>query len=585
VTGWAVWRLPPALRWYVTGVVAVAVAAAGAAGARTSWRAHDVVVFAALACFGALAIELTRDVTEPAGLIKTVHGIWQIPMALLLPPAYCLAAPVITFTLIQVRVHRTIVHRQVFSAAASGLSLAAASAIFHAVVIPASRLPLWLLAAVVTALVWLVVNKALVMTAGWLSDRTVSVRDRVFSREPLINDMCEIATGVLLAGALALAWTLAGAAALLLLLPALPLVIILQRAFRHAQLQSAARLDADTGLLNAAAWRAEATVHLAQAQRTGAAVAVALADLDHCRAVNDTYGWQAGDAVLGAVAATLRAGLRPYDLIGRFGDDEFAVLLPGTTAAEALQVGDRLRRSLAAQTTPTGPDHQPLHVTMSMGIAATSDPGSRDLTDLLAAATRALWQAKTAGRDRVCLSADSAGADEPGFAVRQEVEGPASSREDIVAARRELGARLATMRTEAGLTQAELARRAGYSRSAIANAESGQAMSASFWARVDRALGAAGELVAACNRIEASVAAARRQADRQAWMERDEAAGPGVAGAIPEAGGRAVQDSACPRCGLALMVTTQVIATVIPQITEADPGSALPDPFRERPAG
>jgi diguanylate cyclase (GGDEF)-like protein len=335
-------------------------------------------------------------------------------------------------------------------------------------------------------------------------------------------------------------------------------------------LQSAVRLDAGTGLLNAAAWRAEAVVQLAQAQRTGAAVAVALADLDHCRAVNDTHGWQAGDAVLGAVAATLRTGLRPYDLIGRFGDDEFAILLPGTTAAEALQVGDRLRRSLAAQTTPTGPGRQPVHVTMSIGIAATSDPGSRDLTDLLAAATRALWQAKSAGRDRVCVSADSARAGEPGPGG-PEVEGPANSREQIATARRELGIQLATLRTEAGLTQIELARRAGYSRSAIANAENGQAMSASFWASVDRAAGAGGRLVDTHARIEASVAAARRRATRQAWVERAEAAGPGVAGAIPEDGSRAVQDSACPRCGLALTVTTQVIATVIPQIPGLDP--------------
>gem|GEM_PF-972933 len=576
MTSWEVWRLPLALRWYVAGVVVVAAAVAGAAAARTSWRPGDAVLFTALACFGAVALELTRRVSEPAGLIKDVHGIWQLPMVLLLPPVYSLIAPVITFTLLQARTHRTIAHRQVFSAAAAGLSLAAASAVFHVAAMPASRPALWLLAAGGTAVVWTAASKTLVMTAVWLSDRTVSVRDRLLTREPLLNDMCEIATGVLLAGALA------GVGALLLL-PALPLVIILQRAFRHAQLVSAARIDAGTGLLNAAAWREEAAVQLAQAQRTGAAVAVALADLDHCRAVNDTHGWQAGDAVLSAVAATLRVGLRPYDLIGRLGADEFAILLPDTTAGEAFLVGDRLRRTLAAQTTPTGPGRQPVHVTMSIGIAGASDPGSRDLTDLLWAAEEALRQAKTAGRDRVCLSAGSAGDDEPGPGGGPEVEGPASSSEDIATARRELGIQLASLRTQAGLTQLELARRAGYSRSAIANAESGQAMSASFWARADRAVGAGGRLADVHARIEASIAAAKRQADRQAWVERDEAAGSGAAGAIPENGARAVQDSACPRCGLPLTVTTQVVATVIPQITEADRGSAVPDPGRERP--
>jgi diguanylate cyclase (GGDEF)-like protein len=578
VTGWEVWRLPAALRWYVTGVVVAAAAAAGATAAWTSWRPGDAVLFAAMACFGAVALELTRRVTEPAGLIKDVHGIWQLPMMLLLPPVYSLIAPVITFTLLQARTRRTIAHRQVFSAAAAGLSLAAASAVFHAVAVPASRAPLWLVAAGGTAVVWSAVSKALVMTAVWLSDRTVSVRDRLFSREPLINDLCEIATGVLLAGALA-------GVGVLLLLPALPLVIILQRAFRHGQLVSAARIDADTGLLNAAAWRAEAAVQLAQAQRTGVPVAVALADLDHFQAVNDTHGWQAGDAVLGAVARTLHTGLRTYDLVSRFGADKFVIFLPGTTAGEALQVTDRLRRTVAAQTTPTGPGRQPVHVTVSIGVAATSYPGSRDLTDLLAAATGALWQAKQAGRDRVCLSADSGGVDQADPGSGPGVEGPVSSPEDIAAAWRALGTQLATLRDEAGLTQLELAKLAGYSRSRVANAESGQARSAGLWAGLDHALRAGGHLVEARARIEASVAAARQQAKRQAWVERAEAAGPGVAGAIPEDGTRAVQDSACPGCGLPLVVATQVIATVIPRISEADLGSAIPDPRRERPGG
>ena len=132
MTGWALWRLPPALRWYVTGVIAAGFAATLTAVALTSWHAHDMWLFAALACFGVAAVELTRGTSVPAGLIKDVYGVWQLPIALLLPPVYCLAAPIATFAMLQLRTRRTVAHRQVFSAAASGLSLAAASAVFHA---------------------------------------------------------------------------------------------------------------------------------------------------------------------------------------------------------------------------------------------------------------------------------------------------------------------------------------------------------------------------------------------------------------------------------------------------------------------
>jgi diguanylate cyclase (GGDEF)-like protein len=548
-------------------VIAGAATATGVAVWRTIWRPSDVLLFAALATFGAAAIELSRRTTEPAGLIKDVHGIWQLPMALLLPPAYCVAAPVITFTLLQMRTRRTIVHRQVFSAAANGLSLGAAAVAFRAIGVPAAHPALWLLAAVATAVVWSAANKTLVMTAVWVSDRTVSVRDRLFSREPLFNDTCEITTGVLLAGALA-------GIGLFLLPLAFPLVFILQRSLRHAQLRSQARLDADTGLLNAAAWRAEAIVHLADAQRTGAPIAVALADLDHCHDLTAAHGWRAGDVVLGMVAATLKAGLRSSDLIGRFGGEEFAILLPSTTHADAVLVTDRLRRSLAAQTSPAGPDGQPVHVTISIGIAAIANVGDRDITDLLLAADTALTKAKTAGRDRVCLFSDGAehqtdtrDEDDAGMLVR--------GREEITAALCELGAELARLRDEAGLTQQQLAERTGYGRSTLAHAEGGRPMKVDFWTAMDRALNSGRTLARAHGRIEAAVTAERRQATRRAWIARAESAELGVAGGIQEDGAVAVQDGACPSCGEPIIFATHVITTTMPPTSRADPSHLL----------
>jgi diguanylate cyclase (GGDEF)-like protein len=362
--------LPRGLRCYVLVVIAAAAAAAGVATALTGWRASDGWLFAVFVCFGAAAVELTRRTTVMAGLNKDVHGIWQLPIALLLPPVYCLVAPVATFALLQLRTKRTIAHRRVFSAAAAGC-----------------------------ALLWSVIDNSLVMMAVRAADRTVSVRRQLLSREPLLNDLCEISAGLMLAGAAAVSWAL--------ILPALPLVIVLQRSFRHAQLLSQARVDAKTGLLNAAAWRTEAAVQLAHAQRTGSPLAVAIADLDHFKAINDTYGHLAGDAALAAAADILRGQLRPYDLIGRFGGEEFSILLPNASTAEAVQVAERLRATLAREPLPGAHSHDPLQITVSIGVAATEHPADRDLTDLLAAADAALYQAKSDGRNAVRLSGDT----------------------------------------------------------------------------------------------------------------------------------------------------------------------------------
>jgi diguanylate cyclase (GGDEF)-like protein len=407
VTGWAVWSLPRGLRSYVLGVIVTAAAAVAAAATVTAWRASDGLLFALLVCFGAVAVELTRRTAESAGLAKDVHGIWQLPIALLLPPVYCLVAPVATVALLQVRTRRTVAHRRVFTAAANGLSLGAASVAFHAL---RSHLPwialtsgpralVWVLAAAGCALLWSVVNKTLVMTAVKTADRTISVREQLLAREPLLNDLCELSAGLMLAGAATVSWAL--------ILPALPLVIVLQRSFRHAQLLSQARVDAKTGLLNAAAWRTEAAVQLAHAQRTGSPLAVAIADLDHFKAINDTYGHLAGDAALAAAADILRGQLRPYDLIGRFGGEEFSILLPNASTAEAVQVAERLRATLAREPLPGAHSHDPLQITVSIGVAATEHPADRDLTDLLAAADAALYQAKSDGRNAVRLSGDT----------------------------------------------------------------------------------------------------------------------------------------------------------------------------------
>jgi diguanylate cyclase (GGDEF)-like protein len=536
VTEWAVWRLPAALRLYVCGVIAAAIAVAGWTAALTSWHARDGLLFGLLTGFGVMVVELSRRSAppEPAGLIKDVIAAWLLPTAILLPAVYGLAASALTFTLLQARTRRTIPHRRVFSAAAYGLTSAAISAGFHALPVTPGRTLWWLLAATVAAAAWLMASTALTGTAVWLSDRTVSLRRELFGTAPLLNDVCELAAGVLVAA-------LAGVS-LVLLLPALPLVVVLQRSFRAVQLDT--RRDSLTGLLGPVAWRSETEVQFARAQRTGSPLIIGIVHLD---LTGDHRGPLARDAALAAAAATVCASLRPYDLTGRMGH-QLVFALPDTTADEARQIASRLRDALAAQLDAAEPGQEPVCVAVTLGLAATSAPAHTDLAGLLATADAALYRAKRDGQHHVCLDTSPVA---PDGTVPGAGPAPGDDREEIAAARRALGALLAQTRKSAGLTQEALRRRIGYGRSTVADAESAESDTsyrAEFWAACDQALDANGELIAAHGRLEAvkAKADARRRAAQQDQRRRA-AATPETTG--PPANAVALADGACPHCG------------------------------------
>jgi diguanylate cyclase (GGDEF)-like protein len=168
----------------------------------------------------------------------------------------------------------------------------------------------------------------------------------------------------------------------------------------HAQLTAAARMDAKTGLLNVAAWQREADAEIARALRRGESVALLLADVDHFKEINDTHGHLIGDDMLRALAGELRQQVRKSDIVGRFGGEEFVVLLPHTTAVEACRIAERLRRAAGALAVLAGEGS--VGATISIGVAALYQHG-RELFELLAAADLALYRAKHTGRDRVCL--------------------------------------------------------------------------------------------------------------------------------------------------------------------------------------
>jgi two-component system cell cycle response regulator len=176
-------------------------------------------------------------------------------------------------------------------------------------------------------------------------------------------------------------------------------------ALLHDRMYRLATVDPGTGVSNRRHAHEALRVEVARARRSGAPLAVLCGDLDQFKAVNDSYGHAAGDRVLMDSAALLRAELRAGDVIGRWGGEEFLVVAPGTSAAQALGLAERLRQAVAAHSfeleVGEGSSRRPvLHwQTLSFGVAM-FDPAMRDEHDLLALADRRLYAAKRAGRDR-----------------------------------------------------------------------------------------------------------------------------------------------------------------------------------------
>jgi diguanylate cyclase (GGDEF)-like protein/PAS domain S-box-containing protein len=171
---------------------------------------------------------------------------------------------------------------------------------------------------------------------------------------------------------------------------------------REAELERAATTDPLTGLLNRTAFRRAAAEAMAAA-RHGIPSTLALLDLDHFKAINDTYGHAVGDKALLMVADLLRDRVRAGDVVGRVGGEEFAVLFSGLSQTAAAPVCDRIRVALGEQRLPGGD----IGVTMSAGLAELC-PGF-GLEPIFEAADRALYRAKAAGRNRIAVESDPRG--------------------------------------------------------------------------------------------------------------------------------------------------------------------------------
>jgi diguanylate cyclase (GGDEF)-like protein len=411
---WAWWELPLVLRSYVGVAAVTGLGLIGFSASQTTWHAADFAKYALLLGCGIVSVAAKPSTAyRQGGMTRDFLSAWVLPVAILLPPVYAMVTPIPLQILTQTRVHKGVVYRRVFTVAVIGQCYGGASLLFRA--FPASFAGVSI-GTGTHALKWAVAVAACEILAGRghnlliaiavkLSDPSVRLRDLELNREALLADFAEFDLGVMITVVVGVNPALA--------VFAVPTVLLIRRFMMHEQLLAKSRIDTKTGLLNASTWETEATVEVTRAIRTHSPLSLALIDIDHFKAVNDTHGHLVGDKVLRAVTDAIQEHLRSYDLAGRFGGEEFVVLLPQARAADAVNIAERLRTHIAAMAIPVGNGGEGdasangagkdaetyVRLTISVGVAALND-ATRELTDLMAAADAALYFAKQTGRNK-----------------------------------------------------------------------------------------------------------------------------------------------------------------------------------------
>lgn len=180
------------------------------------------------------------------------------------------------------------------------------------------------------------------------------------------------------------------------------------------ELRFQATHDALTGLLNRSSVLEAFNRERSRQVREGGSLGIILADLDHFKNINDTYGHLVGDAVLKETARRMASCVRPYDAVGRYGGEEFLIIAPTADGAGALSLAERIREMIGR--TPVQTPAEAIRVTASFGVVASKSEGHPDPNALLHSVDAALYRAKELGRNR-CELADSVSSNEKSVLV------------------------------------------------------------------------------------------------------------------------------------------------------------------------
>jgi diguanylate cyclase (GGDEF)-like protein len=408
VQNWLWWRLPLLLRIYVAFMTVAALAVIGVAAAYTDWRLSDVTKFLVLVTCGMISVASTPKMmyTVGGGVTRDFSSIWVLPTAILLPPVYAGLVAIPIVATLHIFVHRGVPHRMVFTAAGLSLSSVCASLAFRAFPLSFAGAAVgaglhaftWCLAVAGCEILGGRVQHFMIVGAVKLTNPKIRMFMAEFNRNNLQALFVEIDLGVLI--------TLSVALSPALVVIALPSVLLVRRFLIFPIIEAQSRIDSKTGLLNVSTWESEAESELSRSVRTRNPVALALVDIDHFKVVNDTYGHLAGDRVLKAIAEALTSQSRDYDRAGRFGGEEFVLLLAQTTEKDACKIADRLRSYVASLDIPTDdrPGAPTIKVTISIGVTALARGEMYELADMLAAADSAMYAAKQAGRNQVAFA-------------------------------------------------------------------------------------------------------------------------------------------------------------------------------------
>lgn len=208
-------------------------------------------------------------------------------------------------------------------------------------------------------------------------------------------------TLLVLGGIMAVLWPMNAWLVPLILLP----VGVMYQSLLIPKLKEEAQTDNKTGQLNARYLDRAAKAEFERAQCFNRPLAIIMADLDYLRNINNAYGHFAGDIVLQGIAKVIRRTIREYDIAGRFGGEEFTIVMPETSQHQGYALAERVRRAIETErfVVPTSPT--PINVTMSLGVACFPDDATT-LSDLIKEADAAVYQAKHQGRNRVVSASD-----------------------------------------------------------------------------------------------------------------------------------------------------------------------------------
>jgi diguanylate cyclase (GGDEF)-like protein len=411
ISAWPIWSLAEPLRSYLLGTTGLALALCVVALMNTPWRPTQPLVFVGLLVCGIVAIESTRGVREVHGTVgRDLQSVWYLAMAITLPPAYVMLAPIPMGAYRLWRVRSGLVYRRVFSNATLSLAYGAASVAFRLVprqlagARPGSGTHVLVWTALVTgcALIGWVVNHGLLLVAIRMSDKASRIRDMFGTRESATADLLEMS--------LAISLTLVVAINPVLMALALPSVVLCRRSLMNSQLVAHVRVDEGTGLLNPRTWQREAEVELLRASRASTPLAVAMVDIDDFRSVQESAGDEVARQLRRDVAGILAEQLRDQDLIGIIGAREFAILFPSTSVADAKRMSERLRDRIAGESIAIESGSQAgfvFRLTVSIGVAVMNE-SRRALNELIGAADSALGTARSTGWNKVCLEAEEA---------------------------------------------------------------------------------------------------------------------------------------------------------------------------------